>query len=262
MVVMPRSLRRAVAQGVSLPPTIMQLRPRVEAEMKVPEFSSRIRILPWIGDKYSQGGPHWKGGPTRKRLLILGESHYAGSTEGLLADQKNRCLTRDVIKRQWTGKSYSYHTKVAGAVSSLEPHEVDKQAFWSTVSFYSFVQDVVGIGPRVRPSDEQWTRGLNLLPEVIDALQPHYVLATGWTLWTHLPDWKPDRKLPFRAKKAEPFDTCVHQTPTGHAFRAAYIKHPSAPRFGSGVSWHPFVRMFLALPLPDAAQARRKKVGA
>lgn len=220
--------------------------------MKSIAFSRRLRFLPHVGRRY------WTDGFNGRRLLVVGESHYSGSKDSVQDYRQNNWLTRDVIKRQWNGEDYSYHKKVAHAIAGrpLEPREI--RPFWESLAFYTFVQDIVGVGPRVRPTKALWDEGLDLLPDVIEKLKPDFVIATGSDLWKRLPSWDPDLWLKLESKRIE---TCVGTTESGHRFRATYMDHPASWGFGNGSRWHPLVTRFLALPLP-APDGTRKKMRA
>jgi hypothetical protein len=195
-----------------------------------------LRWDPWIGSQYGTSGLN------NRRLLIVGESHYVGSQEELERNRTDRGLTKDVVKLQWSGESWSYFTKIAYAVTGA--NSVDKRDFWNQVAFYNYVQDIVGVGARGGPSKALWEQAADLLPQVIDILQPDYIFATGVRLWEHLPSWPDGPYLKFEDQE---WQTCVGHTRSGRGFRATYMLHPSSSHCGAGMRWAPLVRDFLNL---------------
>jgi hypothetical protein len=197
------------------------------------------RWEPWVGHDYENNGIDGR------RLLIIGESHYVGSRQEFAEIRASRTFTQEVVERQWTTASWSYFTKIAKAVTGEE--EPDKRTFWNKVAFYNYVQDIVGTGPRERPTKRLWKEAADILPSVIDELRPHYILATGKGLWNQLPiDWETAEPLNVRN-----WETCVGRTVDGYPFRATYMIHPSSRYCGGGLDWAPLVRAFLQLPLRD-----------
>lgn len=189
-------------------------------------FSGAVRFLPWIGCHYHHH-PRWPG-----RILILGEAHYAD-------DDENRDLTRDVIRRQWQGESYAYFTRILGVLSSSDG-KIDRECFWNTVAFYNYVQRIVSGKARVAPSSRQWSEAHAVLPEVLDALKPDYVLVTGKRLWENLPDWPYGNKLKHAGK---PWDLCEGRLQSGRTFLSTFIYHPSSGGyFGAAQQWRGLIR--------------------
>jgi hypothetical protein len=193
------------------------------------EFSSAIKFLPWVGVDY-EAHPGWPG-----KLLLLGEAHYADSD-----NQPN--LTREVIERQWNGETYPYFTRLAQVMTGKPHVAIDKEQFWSSVAFYNVIQRIVAQTARVPPSEDQWDEGQRVFPEIIDILEPDYIIVTADRLWSKLPEWSYSDPLLFEGR---PWQTCSSTTSSGHSFRATYIHHPSSGGFGSYQRWHALVRAFL-----------------
>lgn len=136
-------------------------------------------FMPWIGPRYRDGG--FDG----LRVLILGESHYRW---GLEADRV-RYATRVVMQGEVTGTDqHRFHDRVMrvmhGSNGRIPQEEVVR--FWNGVAFYNYVQEFVGDHPRDRPSPMQWEQAATVLPTVLAALRPQFVLACGRELYEHL----------------------------------------------------------------------------
>lgn len=195
-------------------------------------FNKNVQFLPWIGSKYADGKA-WGG-----RLLVVGESHYG--------DDDSRNLTRDVIRRQWHGESYSYFTKIAQAFTGRPHEEIDKKEFWNSLAFYNYVQVSVGEGARIAPTDKMWEAAKNVLPSVIETLEPDYIVATGSRLWDRLPEWLPVSGHGICLGE-KPWQVCQVSSPKGGARFATYILHPSSPAFGGKERWYELLKTFLNL---------------
>ena len=133
--------------------------------MKEPYFK------PWIGENYESSKP---------RILILGESHYSSNP-----DEKPDFTQGIVAYWALGGKGNRFFTTIAKVVSE-KPHEWmrpnDKEAFWQSVAFYNFIQEIVGKEARIRPTEQMWQNAQEPLKNVLTNLSPEIVVVLGKAL--------------------------------------------------------------------------------
>ena len=149
-----------------------------------------VMFFPWIGNEY------YKGGVFKKKVLILGEAHYCELPRdcqgGCLPGIKNSCntMTIQVIKDQLSenGKNYAIFTKLAKLFLEKECIDVnDKISFWNSVAFYNYIQTTVSDKARVAPTNEMFSISVKPFHEVMDKLEPDFLLVLGLRLWENLP---------------------------------------------------------------------------
>lgn len=137
-----------------------------------------IVFKPWIGSNYTTN----KFG---SRILVLGESHY-GSPEDEYED-----YTIDVVKMWGQENRLAFFTKIAKTLLNYDSsdylNEHERYALWENVSFYNYVQAIVGEGARIRPSGEMWKKSEIALQEVIERLDPQIIIVLGKELADNLP---------------------------------------------------------------------------
>lgn len=139
-----------------------------------------VRFKPWIGSNFAATNRFGL------RVLVLGESHYGDPQ----AD--NTDITPFVVR--------TYGMPVGGAQFFAKTVKVllqmdsnvwltakDRAEIWEDVAFYNYVQEIVGDGPRQRPTNEMWIAAERPFLEVVDALRPHVVLALGRELERRMP---------------------------------------------------------------------------
>ena len=137
-----------------------------------------IVFKPWVGSNYTTNN-------FGARILVLGESHY-GSPEDEYED-----YTIDVVKMWGQENRLAFFTKTAKTLLNYDSsdylNEHERYALWENVSFYNYVQAIVGEGARVRPSGEMWKKSEIALQEVIERLDPQIIIVLGKELADNLP---------------------------------------------------------------------------
>jgi len=144
--------------------------------------ASGVRFLPWVGPRYSIGVKQGV------RVLVLGESHYTR----LKVDDSPE-LTRYVVQEHGVGDDRrAYFTQVAALLLGRRPISNDEKAkIWNSIAFYNFIQERVGPSARYRPTPEMWAHARRGLATVLAQCNPHLVIVTGLSLWSHLPEATP-----------------------------------------------------------------------
>lgn len=173
---------------------------------------SDIRFRPWIGSDYD------KKLIDDEKILILGESHYGDR------GAEYESFTIDVINEWAIIKRHAFFTKIAKSVLRMprEQYLSDdlRLRFWNSVSFYNFVQEYVGEGPRCRPSCEQWESSKDAFIEVVERLQPDVCVVFGYKLWANLPS-------PVSEIRSDGFCTYIYDSCDGKRMLAGCVAHPS-----------------------------------
>lgn len=90
-------------------------------------------FFPWVGANYP------KGGIFKKKILILGESHYCYDLKGC--------------------------TDAGQAIKMINP-------VWNSVVFYNYVQTKVTGKARVRPTQQMYSISEESFEDVMDKLEP------------------------------------------------------------------------------------------
>src|SRR5471030_2176089 len=173
---------------------------------------------PWRGNRFDEG---WRG----KRVLLLGESHYAGG--GIKADTgpqpSSKNFTSDVIQKWALGETRAkYFTLVAGLLGAEPSH---REEFWNRVAFYNYVQGIVGNAARQRPTEEMWNAGYQPFCDVLDELRPQVVVVLGHDLWNRLPG---KEKQAAGLAGGPATEQTVLTTPKGHRTILGMTNHPSS----------------------------------
>ena len=102
-------------------------------------------------------------------------------------------FTTEVVQEAMRGSgdpSLHFFAKIVGSFFGGPQDIACRRDFLRTVAFYNFIQDPLP-SPKVRPSREMWTRAIPACAEVLQNLEPQFVLVLGRELWNHL-------SLPFR----------------------------------------------------------------
>lgn len=173
-----------------------------------------VRFDPWIGREYeSVVGARW---------LLLGESHYGRP------GTERPGFTKDVIRELVFTKRYSYFTKIAKLVLGLPPGHFltddDLHTFWNRVTFYNYVQSLVGTTARIRPTQTMWEAAKSPFLEVLRTVRPTHILVLGWELWRFLPVGSGERVVVLQDGTRYAFRE--YQLASGTAV-AGCVKHPS-----------------------------------
>lgn len=193
-----------------------------------------IRFHPWVGSRYRSGGP-WK-----RRLLVLGESHYSGNK------REPRTLTQDLTLGYIHGRhSHPFWTRTAQVVTGEPVDRLDRSGFWNSVAFHNYVQEIVARSPRRAPTADAWRRSEQPFHEVLRALKPDVILVLGVRLWSWLPDTGRNES-PITMDSRER-DCYSYPTARGRRAMATFINHPSSFGF-RWQDWHPVVERLLVSP--------------
>ncbi len=198
-------------------------------------WNNHIRFCPWIGKDYQQGFEVRSYGK-RLRVLVVGESHYK---DGSHDDNGDRTFTQDVVanylaprkERGW--QPSKFWTVLGRTIAGRDSYDPPK--FWNEISYYVFVQDFAGDGPRQRPTPQMWDISYPPFLEIIEKLVPQKVIVVGKELWSHVQKLEPSANQGILSIKRDGIATTIDVT---------HIIHPSSFGFKSD-DHYPAVTRFL-----------------
>lgn len=192
------------------------------------------RYKPWCGDNYSR--PQWRG----VRLLLLGESHYGDEDPN---------ATIKWTKAYIGGGSGSFWTRTMQIVTGKHHSALDRESFWHDVAFANYIQEPVGDGPRIRPTEAMWSAAEGAFWQTLRELRPTHLLVLGKALWSNLPS-AGESGPPLRIGQDERETWIYPIAPSGRVL-ATWIYHPSSGKGSDPKRSHAFVRKFLDLSAGD-----------
>ncbi len=135
-----------------------------------------LKWRPWIGVKFENSA---------NRILVIGESHYQGTSEDSIRKHKNPDFTRIVVdelaikyltndKRRAT-LFRNLNFALVGLSSRVKS---TREKLWSELAFYNFIQEPMK-NNKTRPSKEQINQGWEVFIELVKIIQPKKVLFIG-----------------------------------------------------------------------------------
>lgn len=192
-------------------------------------WSSKVVIHPWIGKKYKN--PKY----FKERTLVLGESNFT-QPENFNKNLVIRCVEDDINihgeNRDTTGFC-RFSTKIRRVIFGRD-ESIGPEGLWSDVSFYNFIQMLVGDKSRMRPTQEMWNNSIPAFTEVIETLQPQRILVLGKQNWKNL----------IKNLEIEPQNEYSSTLNHGNlSAKIGYIKHPSTSL--SYNEWNPIAQRLL-----------------
>jgi hypothetical protein len=195
---------------------------------------SGVYFRPWEGSLFRQ---------QPIRLLLLGESHH--STEPVMPKSMTIDCTREYVDGIW---SHRYWTEIMKVVEGRDYWEIDRAEFWSKVAFYNYIQEIVGEGPGIAPTDQMYRSSEQGLASVLAYLKPTHVLVLAKRLWVSLPQtiFRPYPPIEMNGKPRE-----VKCFLVGNDAMAlgTWLPHPSYPFHVNAKRLHPTVRNFLSMTI-------------
>lgn len=131
----------------------------------------------WVGSEYDAG-----------RLLLLGESAYSWREEDDIVDP-GPSHAENLVRGAISGQRGRFMTMLTRALAKSDhPSTEQAQAAWDRAAFLNYVDGTVGIGARIRPTDEQWYAATQSFRQTLEELRPKTIIVLGRALWSHMPD--------------------------------------------------------------------------
>jgi hypothetical protein len=135
-----------------------------------------LKWLPWVGENYMN---------SNNKILVVGESHYQGTTDESIEKHKNPEFTRIVVNElaiQYLTKDKRSGTLFRNlnlALDGIASNSVElRKETWNQFAFYNFIQEPM-VDISKRPSKVQIKEGWKVFLNVISILQPKKVLFIG-----------------------------------------------------------------------------------
>jgi hypothetical protein len=159
-----------------------------------------LNWLPWVGINFPGRSPD-------RRLLIIGESHYAwvAQVEQLEQHRKSyfgrhnytrEVIAEDAIRGEW-------HSRTLDTIPKLlfKTSRIDLKRFWAHTAYYNFIQTNLphynrGASPE-RPTPEDFVLGWPTFAEVVRVLRPSHCLFIGVLSTYHFNDCMRRQKVQF-----------------------------------------------------------------
>jgi len=161
---------------------------------------NELRWYPWIGSNY-----------TENKILIIGESHYAQDENGNFDKEcyedflSDKNTTINIVERLLNGESWKMFQNTYKAL--LGTDNINKEAFWSNVAFYNFVQL-----PRKtiedKPSKTDFISGWNVFYELLKVIKPTHCVFLGLSSAQYLKSVMKRKKGIIFADKKSTFEQC------------------------------------------------------
>lgn len=146
---------------------------------KILDTERGLAWLPWVGVNYP-ALPHGH------RLLIVGESCYYWEEADRIGKWKKPTQTYDIIAEAGIGHAVHSGWGHAGkTIDNVHPvilgsRSIDRERFWSDVSFYNFVQRPMRYGKKPeRPSGNDWMTGWKVFIDVCRIVEPSHCIFVG-----------------------------------------------------------------------------------
>ncbi len=135
---------------------------------------------PWIGPHYAE-----------TRLLLLGESAYSWEEDGTMRHPSDR---HSIDMVEWATGDFlnagGFMTMLSRAITgTYSPSTAQLRHAWDRVAFTNYVTGSVGVGARVRPSNDMWYKAQQrFLDDTLPRLSPRRIVVLGRTLWGWMPE--------------------------------------------------------------------------
>ncbi len=197
-------------------------------------MNAKVKLLPWVGNQYAQG-------INGKRVMVLGESHYcAHESEAVPA------ITNNIIRLLFDNESehegfMNTYTKFGRALAGGQRYDQDKEALWSSVMFYNYVQTPISEA-RKAPKKEEFTNSEAALFDLLEQYRPHCMIVWGSRLYNNLPR-KGNQTEDIKLRDGKIIETWSYKLASGHMVYILPITHPSAaftPEY-----WHEAIHRFI-----------------
>lgn len=197
---------------------------------------------PWIG-------ADWKASP--RRILVVGESHYASKQDEDKAQEKigewqaDPDSTREVIYEAGIGDWYylRFFGNLHRALLGKDVHGGARVSLWRHLAFCNFIQRPMK-NPSDRPSPDEFFGGWRHFMELLRRLRPDAVLFVGVSAARHFDAAAKalgvEHKVQFDAYRNGAFPCTFSATYDGMTTNMVAIRHAS--QFFSWEIWRDYLR--------------------
>lgn len=156
-----------------------------------------VFFKPWVGKNYHTGGIF------KKKILVVGESHYCGGCNECGLKYSPECdeLTTTGVMEfylagntdTWTPTFKKFERSLVNKETTLE----ESRDIWNSIAFFNFLQVAMN-GSRQAGRHEDYIEGQKALSEVVDELQPDLIIVWGVTrMYQYFPSegWIPGEEI-------------------------------------------------------------------
>lgn len=184
-----------------------------------------------------------------KRLLIVGESHYAqGDSDAAFERDMDLVNTRDFTQRmiEQTQLQRKYtHKPLENLFKAMFGNQIpERSTLWKNIGYYNFIQRTMDYRRQERPSISDFDKGWEAFVEVASVLQPTDCIFIGVeaaTSFERMMDKlgvkRTDRLAHTAINGTQPRTASI--TLQGSPVKLSFIKHSSA--YFSPSEWHAFL---------------------
>lgn len=135
-----------------------------------------LRWLPWVGKNYHSN---------KKKLLVVGESHYESSENSEEYERKfneysedrtlsRYCIYESAINRDWINPTYDNLHR-----SLLRTNDFNKNLLWENICFYNFIQRIMDYRKKERPEYVDFYNSWKVFIENVKVLKPTDCIFIG-----------------------------------------------------------------------------------
>ena len=212
---------------------------------------------PWIGADWFKA---------KKRILIVGESHYATASGADNAEEKIREWqtdsdgTREIVLEVGIGDWYAsrFFGNLHRALFGEDIHGEKRIALWRNLAFCNFIQRPMR-DPGERPRPDEFFGGWRYFMDLLKKLRPEFVLFVGVTAAKHFSGAMSalgiEHEIAFAEYRNGAYPCKFSATYDGMTTEMVAIRHTS--QYFAWEIW----RDYLAETMPEGIAFLRKVVG-
>ncbi|TFU91868.1 hypothetical protein E4T81_13880 [Barnesiella sp. WM24] len=161
----------------------------------------KVFFKPWVGKNYDHGGIF------KKKILVVGESHYCtckicksicGSFELSPCEDINPDAE---VNKYLSGQSNTTYKKFERSLKLVQTRE-ESQAIWDSIVFYNYIQEALS-NPKSVPTTRQWKNAVEPFFEIINKYNPNLIVCWGQRLYNKMPfdRWIRNDDIPINNRK-------------------------------------------------------------
>lgn len=185
-----------------------------------------VFFKPWIGKDYHNGGCF------KKKILVVGESHYCDGCDRCSGDPRTgECadFTSTVVRKivngditRWSGTFRKFERSLVGR--NTTPKE--SAEIWQSLAFYNYLQVAVK-NPREAGEWYAYDQSETAFYEVLNELLPDAIIVWGVSrMWDNMPSqgWEKGEEIKVDNYSVK---NGWYTLANGHRVRAIWVYHPS-----------------------------------
>ena len=195
----------------------------------------KVFFQPWVGKNYKSGGIF------KKKILIIGESHYCDECENCneaSAYAGCREFTQKVVEKYLSGTTELWSRTFRKFEKSLiGDREATSEQIWQSIAFYNYLQVAVAKA-RQAGNYADYDKSEDAFYEVLNTLQPDVIFVWGVTrMYDNMPSngWKEGNEMIVDGYNVL---NGYYTLDYDKRVRAVWVYHPSAaysPEWGNKV---------------------------